>query len=156
MTTQQHTPYDIEVKDPAPGRTLRSPLDARLPQPDSSFETEGLQKRSLSLVPPEVARVVLAVSGVLAGAAAFVPPHWNLAAAVLAMLLAATCGVVSPVPSFMAGRLPISGAVVVAAGSAAALVADLATTLQEGWPRALALVVAWGLSFVAGKPIQSR
>lgn len=148
---------EIEVSPPAPDRPA-TPLPIPVAQlaPPILTSTEGVAVRRLSLVPPDVARVLLVLSGVLATAAGFLPEWWGVGAAGASMLLAALCGVAASVPRFLAPRLAVSTTAATLAGGGAVLVADAAQSLEDGWPRALALLAATALSFLAGKPVGSR
>lgn len=148
---------EIEVGLPAEREPLPPKLNtvAHLAPPILT-STEGVATRRLSLVPPEVARVLLVVSGILATAAGFLPEWWGVGAAGASMLLAALCGVAASVPRFLAPRLAVSATAATLAGGGALLAADAAQTLEDGWPRALALLVATALSFLAGKPVGTR
>jgi hypothetical protein len=149
--------YEVELSPPAPDRTA-SPLPSPVAHlaPPILTSTEGVAVTRLSLVPPEVARVLLVLSGVLATAAGFLPGWWAVGAAGASMLLAALCGVAAQVPRFLAPRLAVSATVGTLAGGGALLAADTAQSVAEGWPRALALLAATALSFLAGKPVGTR
>jgi hypothetical protein len=148
--------YEVEVSPPAPSRAAVYPPSMAHLAPPILTSTEGVAVTRLSLVPPDVARVLLVLSGVLATAAGFLPAWWAVGAAGASMLLAALCGVAAQVPRFLAPRLAVSATVGTLAGGGALLAADTAQSLGEGWPRALALLVATALSFLAGKPVGTR
>lgn len=149
---------NVEVQrtdETGPTPVLRpfQPLGQLAPPLEST--SEGTASRGLSLFSPTLTRVLLATSAVLAPAAAVLPDFWNLAAAGVSMLLAALCGVAATVPRVLAGRLPVSLTLATLAASGAGALAVEGTDMPEGWLKALVLLGATVLSFVAGKPLGS-
>jgi len=108
---------------------------------------------SKPLLSGTAALVVGTIGGLLATAAAFVPPPWGFVVGLVGFVAAVLAGAAAKPPSVVEGKPVLQGVALTVATSAAGLLEHFWGVIPQGWPQSLALGGAALLAFLTGRAL---
>lgn len=150
--------FEIQVSPPAPSRSA-SPLPTSVPSPAPKLDTEGVATSfppsfgTGALLSGRAATVATILGTILGFAAGFLPEPYGLVLAVASMLASGFVGAVAEVPRFVHGRRLVSAAVAPSLFGIGLFLGQYATTLPEGWLKAVLAAVSVACVAASGRPV---